>query len=358
MVTHGVPLLAADSDAEQGATKERVKKSPLWWHFCGTGATIFIAWCFAGSPENLWIVYLCVFSVLMAVRVRNVSRPRMMKVPGHDDQKMIRVLYLFEFCYVCNYIFIVILLILAVDAYVAPGVVTLEWRKRIFSICWGCACGPLLCAAIFPDNQLVFDDNDKLNTVCIHLFPALVMYCLTWHHDKATETWPGMFTGFMHSRTSDASQDIIVSTGACYVGWWLIYITWLMTFGLRLPKRKGFDVCLRLNKKRDAVYDTVFHFNMRQTLPGIHVLRRVRFCSVKEWDDKCNNHDFDCLDVVAYFMGHSGGALATISGSVLLFWHRWLHGLICTLGVVNVVFNSASLYAVMRDKSERLSAEN
>ncbi|KAL7720125.1 Glycerophosphocholine acyltransferase 1 [Entamoeba marina] len=78
--------------------------------------------------------------------------------------------FMIDFCYFCQ--LITILTVALVNTSLFP---------YLFQTAFVFAHGPLLTAIPMWKNSLVFHDLDKLTSVYIHLFPALVCYSLRWY---------------------------------------------------------------------------------------------------------------------------------------------------------------------------------
>lgn len=48
--------------------------------------------------------------------------------------------------------------------------------------------GPLACSVPAWRNSLVFHDLEKITSIYIHVFPALLLYSIRWY--QPTGTWP------------------------------------------------------------------------------------------------------------------------------------------------------------------------
>lgn len=76
--------------------------------------------------------------------------------------------FMLDFCY-----FVQVLVVLSIYVF--------KDNAEFFQIVFSMSNGPLLIALVMWKNSLVFHDLDKTTSVFIHLFPALVTFCMRWY---------------------------------------------------------------------------------------------------------------------------------------------------------------------------------
>ena len=76
-----------------------------------------------------------------------------------------------DFCYFANYLIMIYI-------FCYPQSVTL------FRICFVNACGPLLWAIPLYRNSVVFHSLDRITSIYLHMFPALVLYSIRWNDNE------------------------------------------------------------------------------------------------------------------------------------------------------------------------------
>eukprot|EP00457_Paulinella_chromatophora_P005142 gb/GEZN01005156.1/.p1 GENE.gb/GEZN01005156.1/~~gb/GEZN01005156.1/.p1 ORF type:complete len:527 (-),score=69.58 gb/GEZN01005156.1/:186-1766(-) len=99
----------------------------------------------------------------------------------------------------------------------------------LFQAAFSIANGPLLGAIIMWSNSLVFHDWDKVTSIFIHVWPALVTYGLRWSR------YPPL--GFLTARLKDGSDEAALVTPI--PSWWnlfffplIIYLFWQLSHSI------------------------------------------------------------------------------------------------------------------------------
>mmetsp|Transcript_35251 Transcript_35251/g.58922 ORF Transcript_35251/g.58922 Transcript_35251/m.58922 type:complete len:414 (-) Transcript_35251:547-1788(-) len=118
--------------------------------------------------------------------------------------------FLIDYCYIINGLLLLYLFFL-------------RNSTALFKIIFSASNGPVALAIVFWRNSLVFHDTDKMTSVFIHAFPALVTFCLRWNPSptfsfKACED-PCIFTW----------MDYMTSLGV-YILWQLWYLSIVEVF--------------------------------------------------------------------------------------------------------------------------------
>lgn len=314
-------------ELQEDAQAAQLMDGTDWVMFLGTTNAILVAWTMSAYPEHMWLIFCIEGLALFVLRTRNVIKPTRMAFPGHRSQMMIRLFYMFEFCYFANYAGLGVAIALPMD----PAWLTDAVARRLFAAGFGVS-GSLLGATAAFRNRLLFHDVDNTVSVFIHFFPALVMYTIRWHYGKLEAAWPSLF--FRGPFDDIPLSEIFLAAAVCYMIWFVPYTTWMVCCGRRLPLNHEFDTCLRLNPEKTVPHDTIFHFNMRSFPFGVMV-RTVRGCSDKEWQRKCVECDFGVADVLVYMFFH---ACCNIFGplfALILYTDRVVAG--CAIVVVLIV---------------------
>jgi len=114
--------------------------------------------------------------------------------------------FMLDFCY-----FVQILLL--IHLFIIPTHVT------FFHIVFAASNGPLLVGLVMWRNSLVFHDLDKLTSVFIHLFPALVTWCIRWYPSN------GDLSYLCHDNDCNLSYyNVFVLTMGIYAFWQVLYL--------------------------------------------------------------------------------------------------------------------------------------
>lgn len=131
--------------------------------------------------------------------------------------------FFFDLCYLANALMLLFL-------WVFPS------STLLFSVVFTMTNGPVLWAIITWRNSLVFHSLDKITSVFIHIFPALVTYVLRWlpefhvDHDLATLYRDARFPGVSNLPTMGWWYTLIVSV-ISYTIWQVLYIVFVMVGG-------------------------------------------------------------------------------------------------------------------------------
>lgn len=300
-----------------------------WVVFIATTNAILVAWVFSAYPEHMWLVFFVEALVLFVLRARAVATPKDMSIPGGQPQRMIRLLYMLEFCYYANYVGLGVAMILPMnEAWFTPAV-----AKRLFAAGFGVS-GSLLVATAAFGNQLLFHDIDNTVSVFIHFFPALVFYTIRWHYDKLEAAWPSLF--YRGPFDDIAAWEIFAYAAGFYMTWFVPYLIWMLGGGRRLPQNLNFDTCFHLNPG-NVPHDTIFHFNMREkgALNFAVLVKKARGYRDAEWLKKCAEHDFSVADVLVYMFFHACCNILGPVFSLVLYTDSRIGG--CAIGVVLVL---------------------
>lgn len=87
---------------------------------------------------------------------------------------------MFDLCWVMNFSFLLVLLIMAITDL---NTISSETRSRIVKIIFGFTCGPLGWSVALFSNALVFHSVDHISSLFIHITPMLMIYTFRWHSD-------------------------------------------------------------------------------------------------------------------------------------------------------------------------------
>lgn len=314
-------------ELQEDAEETRVGAGTDWVMFLGTTNAIFVAYAMSAYPEHMWLIFCVEGLALFVQRTRNVVVPKSMAFPGKPSQIMIRLFYMLEFCYYANYTGLVV----AVVLFSSPAFITQSMARWTFAAGFGVS-GSLLGATAAFRNRLLFHDIDNTVSVFIHFFPALVMYTIRWHYDRLAAAWPSLF--FRGPFDDLAPWEIFAGAAGFYLTWFVPYFAWMLCCGRRLPLNKAFDTCLRLNPDGDVPHDTIFHFNMRETIFGAKV-KKVGGYDKSKWQDKYADCDFSAKDVLVYAFIHACCNFFGPLFSLILYTNRWVGG--CAIGVILVL---------------------
>lgn len=176
---------------------------------------------------------------------------------------------------------------------------------------------PLLAATgVLPYIALLFHDIDCMTGLFIHIFPPMEAYTLRWHTTAIKAAWPnhfhlnylesvhffplnnGIIAKIRHLPSTVAGNALIL-----YLIWFILYIAWLLYFGLDLPRKDRKGIVPK--------YDTCFHSFMRGgacIAIGRILWGRPRGVSLKQID---TNH-FERRDVFVHMIYHACTTLVSI----------------------------------------------
>jgi hypothetical protein len=125
--------------------------------FLGVLVMCVTEWVLLVTPESFWMLYILIAIPAIVVRVYTYCDNYM----GY---------FLIDFCYFVN-------LSCVLQIFLAPE--NVSWMRINFV----CANGPLAVASIAWRNSLVFHSYDKITSLIIHQFPAILCYNQRWFPD-------------------------------------------------------------------------------------------------------------------------------------------------------------------------------
>ncbi len=300
--------------------------------FCGVMNTILMAFVFAGYPEHFWILYA--FEVLVMFPWRFVRMT--------STKPLSCLLYWLDFCWIANFFGQLLLVIFFADgvlreyalvpyskdticSFLAQFGLT---RKVIFSFIWGVACGPLLGATIALGNALVFHNVDQLVGCLIHYAPPLVLYVLRWQTDTLKAAHPRLFQ--IDYLDTIKWTEIVGSASVFYFIWNMLYMTWLCTVGMNLPRSRKLD--------------TLFHDMMRKD-GGIQALvNKTLGVKADVAKQQAATNQFSRLQALVYLTYHAIVTNIGILVSVPCFFSKAFMELILLLALCSMVWNGANRY--------------
>mmetsp|Transcript_17281 Transcript_17281/g.19992 ORF Transcript_17281/g.19992 Transcript_17281/m.19992 type:complete len:431 (+) Transcript_17281:34-1326(+) len=302
----------------------------------------FVLFMFNVYPENFWIVYIFEALFLFPAKFRFMIRAKPLN----------QAFYYLDFCWCMNFLCVIGLLAL----FAAKDQIPDEVRKHLFLAGYGAACGPLLTATIsLPFVSLVFHHLESITSVFIHFYPPLMFYILRWNADEVKETWPGSFNldyEVVFWPSKDGFMGTVYgNTFILYMLWYVPYLLWQLFIGLDLPR------AARRKKLKDgtpapAVYDTVFHANMRNGLCldiGKKIWKRPKELSMEQIK---TNH-FEIRDFALYMSWHFIAAnLSMIMLAYPCYLSKYVHAfllwfmaVICTYrGAIRYTYYSTKMY--------------
>ncbi len=173
-----------------------------------------------------------------------------------------------------------------------------------------------------------------MTSVFIHLFPSLLFYTLRWKADEVKEAWTYVFhldhdtMQFWPTTTTTSFKftgTVFGNTIILYLAWFVPYCLWIYFIGIDLP-RKNRRKKLANGNPAPAIYDTVFHSNMRQ---GLCIKAGAIFWKrpVEESKKQVACNDFELRDLGVYMSLHF---IASLSSMIFVaypsFMYRYAHG--------------------------------
>merc|ERR1712107_365138 len=108
--------------------------------------------------------------------------------------------------------------------------------RGAFITFYACGLGPLSWACLLLGNGFVFHSIEKISSLFIHITPSLVLWTVTFHNEKLTETWPGRFPTTLEMNTW-GKREIFYHGVQFYAVWLLLHSVWLLTHGVTCPQR-------------------------------------------------------------------------------------------------------------------------
>ena len=368
---------------------------------------------FLSYPQHFWILFVVEGILLVTVKAKTFwySKP------------FNNVLYLLDYCWVMNILALLALILLLLvngcnilllpsnkDTYdiddssassssgpdrtattfLLPPILL---HKYLYMVMIGTSCGPLLGACyVLPFVCCLFHDVNTIADLFIHIFPPMVAYTFMWEYDTIQNTYPRLFQlvnvqpfnnkdaiPYFPSSTSSMSVfgSIMGSTITLYFIWFVLYLTWMLTIGLNLPRsddarrkwrrkrstRSHDDNDERLNghhdettsilpqklkqhkpKKHAPKYDTVFHSLMRGGLYiilGSTLFGRSKAMSIQHM----KTNSFEVRDLLVYLSIHAMSAIvATIVLGYLCYTSQMVHSVLLVLVTVVTVYRGANRY--------------
>ena len=201
----------------------------------------------------------------------------------------------------------------------------------MFSVLWACGCGPLGGAAVFLGNSLIFHSPEHWSSLCIHLFPTLVLFTLRHNSEAVLTAWPGLFD--LHYFNDIPPWQFFVSGSVFYVAWFIPYFLWMTMSGLSLPARG---------------HDTVFHANMRggsasTAEGGLQFLVKHRYFE-EEIKQRAASDTWEVMDLLPYLLAHAFGCFTGFACSAPFFYYRTAHVVGNIIIVLCAIRNGASTY--------------
>jgi len=294
-----------------------------------------ILFIFDDFPQHFWLLFLVEAFFFVPRKFYQMIHA----VPN-------QALYYLDFCWIMNFIGVIVLLILMFGKNVLPE----QLIKVIFSAAYGVSCGPLLGANLaLPFVALIFHDVSSMTSLFIHIYPPLLLYIMRWKAEEVVDAWPNTFqldydVNFFPSADdyygSSFVQSIFGATTILYFMWFIPYTIWQLLFGLNLPKNNG-------------KFDTVFHANMRNGL-CIQIGNIFWKRPLERSREQMKTNSFEMRDFAVYSTFHVILAFA----SLLVFAYpcslsRHVHGsflifclIICTWrGAQRYTYYSTEMYS-------------
>lgn len=314
-----------------------------WSFFLGITDALLVAWAMGAKPQYMWMIYIANASVLFYLRIKDVSQPKTMTIVRGVEQPLVRLFYLFEFCYIANFGGILFCIALVFDQWL--NLITDTVASALFSGAFGISCGTLLGATFLFKNKILFHDMSNTVSVLIHLLPSMVMYGFRWDYFDMQQNWPTLFNRGPFDTIP--LVDIYKFSVIAYMCWFVPYMLWLLLHGRTLPQRTGFDTCFKLNKDGKSPYDTCFHFNMRDhaTKMGEMLICTVFRKDKAELKRKRIEHDFSVAEIVVYNLGHATLALGLVSLSLGCYKWKLFHQIALAVVSLNSIYLGSGVYA-------------
>jgi hypothetical protein len=302
----------------------------------------FILTMFNVYPQHLWIVYIAEAFFLFPAKFRCLIKAKPLN----------QAFYYLDLCWFMNILGVIALALL----FLGKERISDDLRKQLFLGAYGTACGPLLGAtATLPFVSLVFHHLESMTSVFIHFYPPLLFYILRWKVDAVQEAWPDAFDldyEIVFWPQGSFTGCVFGNTMIFYLCWFIPYFFWQLFYGLDLPRSER-RTKLPDGSPAPAVYDTVYHANMRNGLCvmiGEVLWKRPKEVSL----DHVKTNDFEMRDFLFYMGWHFfSGLLSTILMAYPCYLSRythaaflWILATLCTFrGSKRYTYYSTKMYA-------------
>lgn len=200
---------------------------------------------FLRAPEMLWIVFLLLCPLLIAIRL-----------PLYYMEKY--HFFTLDFCYFVNFTYVICVAIQAVEVFgpadvrsaIQSGIRAIgatdasleDFNAMLLRLIFALTTGPLMCAIWVWRNSAVFHSLDKMTSFYIHFIPAFLSFCQRWYTNDNGVRKHAYDLGFVMCRDEDvdASSTVGTTTRLCasgcslrewivvplmmYVGWQVFYL--------------------------------------------------------------------------------------------------------------------------------------
>jgi hypothetical protein len=337
--------------------RERLQKGFNRLNFTvGVLNTLLIAWVFGAHPEHFWLLFLVESSVLLPLKIYQ----------DYTARPMCQVFYYLDYCWVMNF-----LIILAFYALMLCGDrVDINLRHHMFTAVLGVGCGSLLGATgILPFAAVVFHDSSVMTSLFVHLVPPMLLHTFLWNPSLILQTWPTVFHFHQEEVRMwpgegwtapfvlpwNALGTVVGDTMIIYWVWFVLYVLWMLTFGLELTRTKK-DPSGKIVAK--PKYDTVYYSLARDSflLAAGHLWGR----KVEVTKRMIVDGEYEYRDFALYMTIH---ACLTFASTVVLPYacqtSRYVHSAMIWGLVSLCVFRGASRYVywVTSSSSRALTRE-
>lgn len=303
-----------------------------------------VLYVFGAYPQHSWLLYLIESLILYPIKIRHFNQSKPLN----------EILFFMDYCWVVNFLGGLVLLTLVITAITGISShihLSDNIRTTIFLIFFGQSSGPLIGAALGLNFiKLLFHDIGNMTSIFIHVYPPMLLYNLRWDYTKVQEAWPSIFGPINFNQSQILcfpSRDyfwgtLIGSTFGFYFIWLCLYTVWLVSIGMDLPRNP------RRTLQKDgtpapAIYDTIFHCNMRDgaTLTFGKWWNRPEEVS----KDQNARNDFEMRDCFLYLIIHLHLAILIISFSVYpCFVSQGYHGFVLMLVLVACTYRGSTRY--------------
>jgi len=262
-------------------------------------------------PQHYWVLHTIKATSLYITAVK-------LKMQRHE------LFYLFDFCWVVNFLLVIVSLLLALEAvedvmWVALPIdffknTVLEFvRQPLFGrTTFVLACGPIAAYCFTLGPPLILHDVLNFTNFFLHFTPILLMWTLRWHPLEVTAAWPGCFTQY-HDPSDDPAGYWDVAHMACcgYFCWWVPFTLWMLLHG----RFQGFNGNHEGN-------DTVYH-NLLRGMPPLCGLLGV--CPPSKSEAKYKADAATVAPVLKYMLIHMIGVGLAILIGTMCYFYFWFH---------------------------------
>ena len=189
----------------------------------GVSNVIFSTWLISVFPQHYFLWHCVKNSALL---LKNF----------HTKKKRKEQYFLFDFCYLANFLSFLYFSICLCKRFDFPGTKKLADAQHllqqylnpvgdtVFRVLWTWVNGPCVCAVAAFRNSLVFHDEGHMTIIAVHMGPALALYGMKWWHESLERDYPDTFHFYptKYLETPDILYNHMLIPFLCYLFFWAV----------------------------------------------------------------------------------------------------------------------------------------